>query len=106
MHPSEGELLGRYRLGPRLGAGGMGEVFRARDEQLERDVAIKMLPPGSFDDPDAQPSRPPARPAETRQVRIGGSKPAGIRRASGVARTADGRHIIPTGAPGARPSAR
>jgi serine/threonine protein kinase len=54
MHLSEGELLGRYRLGPRLGAGGMGEVFRARDEQLDRDVAIKMLPPGSFDDPEAR----------------------------------------------------
>jgi TolB-like protein/Flp pilus assembly protein TadD len=54
MHPLEGELLGRYRLGPRLGAGGMGEVFRARDEQLHRDVAIKMLPPGRFDDPEAR----------------------------------------------------
>jgi Tol biopolymer transport system component/predicted Ser/Thr protein kinase len=40
----EGQALGAYQLGPLIGAGGMGEVYRARDTKLGREVAIKMLP--------------------------------------------------------------
>ena len=38
------ERLGPYRVGALLGAGGMGEVFRAHDSKLNREVALKLLP--------------------------------------------------------------
>jgi len=41
---SPGARLGPYEILSALGAGGMGEVYRARDTRLDRDVAIKILP--------------------------------------------------------------
>lgn len=43
-------IAGRYRIAELLGAGGMGEVFRARDLVLEEDVAVKFLPEGRAND--------------------------------------------------------
>jgi serine/threonine protein kinase len=47
-----GARLGAYLVGERIGAGGMGEVYRARDTKLGRDVAIKILPQAFTADPD------------------------------------------------------
>jgi len=47
-----GARLGPYEISAPIGAGGMGEVFRARDTRLNRDVAIKVLPAAFADDPE------------------------------------------------------
>jgi eukaryotic-like serine/threonine-protein kinase len=50
--PLVGRRFGPYTVLAPLGAGAMGEVYRARDDQLRRDVAIKVLPPHVAGDPD------------------------------------------------------
>src|SRR4051812_26973223 len=53
MPLSPGTRLGPYEVLSPLGAGGMGEVYRARDSKLKRDVAVKVLPESLAKDPDA-----------------------------------------------------
>jgi len=52
MALSSGTRLGPYEVTALIGAGGMGEVYRARDTRLNRDVAVKVLPPGFEGDPE------------------------------------------------------
>src|SRR5688572_30489775 len=52
MRFAAGTHLGPYEIRGALGAGGMGEVYRARDSRLHRDVAIKVLPEEVSRDPE------------------------------------------------------
>src|SRR6188508_1988696 len=50
MALAKGTRVGSYEIGDLLGAGGMGEVYRARDNTLHRDVAVTVLPDALADD--------------------------------------------------------
>src|SRR5215813_9933891 len=52
MSLSDGARLGPYEILSKLGEGGMGEAYRARDSKLKRDVAIKVLPDAFARDPE------------------------------------------------------
>lgn len=49
-----GNTLGHYRIVAKIGAGGMGDVYLARDEHLDREVAVKVLPAGTLADDTAR----------------------------------------------------
>jgi len=53
MSLSTGERIGPFQIMGPIGKGGMGEIYRARDTRLDRDVALKMLPDGSATDEDS-----------------------------------------------------
>ena len=56
MPLSAGTRLGHYEILAPIGAGGMGEVYRARDTKLKRDVAMKVLPEALLATPSAWPA--------------------------------------------------
>ncbi len=51
MSLEPGTRLGHYRVTAKIGEGGMGEVWQARDTKLDRDVALKVLPEAFMSDP-------------------------------------------------------
>ncbi len=52
MALTPGSRLGPYEVTAQIGQGGMGEVYRAKDTKLDRDVALKVLPDVFADDPE------------------------------------------------------
>ena len=55
-----GDRVGPYDITAKIGEGGMGEVYRARDTKLDRDVALKVLPEAFTSDPDRRTHPQPA----------------------------------------------
>jgi serine/threonine-protein kinase len=50
-YPTAGEMIGPYRIVRRLGGGGMGVVYEAADEALNRQVAVKVIAPDLAENP-------------------------------------------------------
>ncbi len=69
MPLSPGDKLGPYEILAPIGRGGMGEVYRARDPRLNRDIAIKVLPQGFATDTTRERFQREARAAPPRITR-------------------------------------
>jgi hypothetical protein len=94
MTLAPGARLGPYQIVAPVGAGGMGEVFRARDTRLGREVAVKVLPGGAAADPERrarfeQEARSACALTDGQSVVYGASWEGG-----GLARSGDGRTVV------------
>ena len=88
MPLAAGAQLGPYEILGLIGAGGMGEIYRARDGRLQRDVAIKILPPAFATDPERL-----ARFEREAQL-LGSLNHPNIATIHGVEQSADGLHAL------------
>jgi serine/threonine protein kinase len=68
MPLAPGARLGPYEIRGAIGAGGMGEVYRATDTRLDRTVAIKVLPRTLSDDPEFRARFAPTRGRSPRSI--------------------------------------
>ena len=92
MPLSPGASVGPYRVVAPLGSGGMGEVYRARDTKLDRDVALKILPESFASDPDRADALR-ARGEDARRAESSAHR-AGLRHRTGNRRPGVGRAIV------------
>ena len=74
MSLQPGTRLGPYEISAQIGVGGMGELYRARDTRLKRDVAIKILPESFAADPD----RACANSSRTSKTACSALKPSSV----------------------------
>ncbi len=105
MNLSPGSRLGPYEILAPLGAGGMGEVYRARDTKLGREIAVKVLPAETSSDPERRRRfEQEARAARTDRSRRGRHgtpwkelrlpDPAGVLQVGPVVITPDGKSYV------------
>ena len=82
-----GSRFGHYEVTALIGEGGMGQVYRATDTKLDRDVALKVLPHAFTDDPDRLAFRGQKETGETKELTFGELKTT-VEKAAGALRAA------------------